>query len=149
MSSVSVENWCVTNRNLNEMLQNNNLSEERCRFLPRIVFGVGIDVTTAIILDGDVLDVETDDVTGRIFSQGLVMHIDGLDLGDDNNGRKCFEPFTTFSRPRNRNSPQLNFDSFDHHYTQGYYLADGVYPSYASLVETFSHPRNEMVSVRS
>lgn len=62
------------------------------------------------------------------------------------NDINVFNHSPLFSRLCNGDSPQVEFDIFDHHYTQGYYLADGIYPSYATLVKTISHPQNEMES---
>ncbi len=51
--------------------------------LSGVVLGVGGDVSTADILDGNVLDVETDIVTGVTLLELLVVHLDGLDFSGD------------------------------------------------------------------
>ena len=51
-----------------------------------LVLGVGGDVATLDVLHGDVLDVEADVVAGDGLGQGLVVHLDGLDLGGEGDG---------------------------------------------------------------
>jgi len=62
------------------VLHDDNLSSEVSRLLRRIVLGITANVTTTDILDGNVLDVETDVITGDSLSELLVVHFDGLDL---------------------------------------------------------------------
>ena len=42
-----------------------------------------LTVSSSNILDGDVLDVETDVVSGQTLGDLLVVHLDGLDFGGD------------------------------------------------------------------
>ncbi|KAM7510997.1 hypothetical protein LguiB_009872 [Lonicera macranthoides] len=39
-------------------------------------------------------------------------------------------------------APQCNFEVRGHHYNMGYYLSDGIYPPYATLIQTISEPLN-------
>lgn len=39
-------------------------------------------------------------------------------------------------------APPCNFEVRGHHYNMGYYLSDGIYPAYATLIQTISEPSN-------
>lgn len=68
-----------------------SLNEFCCKFLSYlcsevgssfgwVVLGVTSDITTTQFFDGDVLDVETNVVTGNGLNEGFVVHLDGLDF---------------------------------------------------------------------
>lgn len=76
------------------MIEDDDLGGEVGSLLGGIVLGVRSDVATTDILDGDVLDVEADVVTGVALLELFVVHFDGLDFsghtsrseGDDHAG---------------------------------------------------------------
>jgi len=86
VSSMAIEDGGVSVTDLTGVVKDDNLSVERSSFLGRIVLGVTADVTSSNILDSDVLNVETDVVTGNGFRDRLVMHFDGLDFSADVGG---------------------------------------------------------------
>lgn len=83
VGGVAVEHWCVTGTNLARVVQNNDLCVEGFGTLGRVVLGVTSNVTTTDLFDGDVLDVETDVVSGKTFDKLLVVHLDGFDFSGD------------------------------------------------------------------
>jgi len=65
------------------VLHDDNLSSEVSSFLRRIILSITANVTTTDILDGNVLNVETDVITGNSLSKLLVVHFDRLNLSSD------------------------------------------------------------------
>lgn len=83
VGSVAVKDGSVTGRDLTRVVQDDDLSVERGGGHGGVVLGVTRDVTTANLLDGDVLHVETNVVTGNTLLELLVVHLNGLDFGGD------------------------------------------------------------------
>src|ERR1051325_8491814 len=86
VSGVTIQDGSVTSTNLTRVVQDNDLSSERGSLLSGVVLGVRGDVTTTDILDGNVLDVETNVVSGKTFGESFVMHFNGLDFSGDVSG---------------------------------------------------------------
>ena len=86
MGSVAVKNGSVTSTDLAGVVEDNDLGLERGGTSGGVVLGVTADVATADILDGDVLHVETNVVTGDTLGKLLVVHLDGLDFSGDVGG---------------------------------------------------------------
>ena len=86
MSGVAIQNGGVAVANLSRVVQDNNLSGEVLASEGRLVLGVGGDIATLDVLDGDVLDVEANVVSGDSLGEGLVVHLHGLDLSSQHVG---------------------------------------------------------------
>jgi len=86
VGGVAVKDWGVTGTDLTRVVQNNDLGVERGSALSRVVLGVRSDVATTDVLDGHVLDVEANVVTGKTLRELLVVHLDGLDFSGDVGG---------------------------------------------------------------
>lgn len=83
VGGVAVEDWCVTGTDLTRVVKDDDLGVERVTTLWWVVLGVTSDVSTADLLDGDVLDVESNVVTWKTLGELLVVHLDGLDFSGD------------------------------------------------------------------
>jgi len=83
VGGVAVQNGCVTSTDLTGVVQDDDLGVERGTAHGGVVLGVTSDVTTANLLDGNVLHVETNVVTGETLLELLVVHLNGLDLSGD------------------------------------------------------------------
>jgi hypothetical protein len=86
VGSVAIKDWCVTGTDLTRVVEDNDLGVEGLGTLGRVVLGVTSNVATTDLLDGDVLDVEADVVTGNTLDKLLVVHLDGLDFSGDTSG---------------------------------------------------------------
>lgn len=86
VSSVAIQDWSVTGTDLTWVVEDDDLGVEALSTLWWIVLGVTADVSSSNILDGDVLDVETDVVTWNTFDELFVVHFDGLDFSGDSSG---------------------------------------------------------------
>merc|ERR1740130_2405954 len=78
---VAVKHWGVSVGDLSRVLRDNDLGVERDGLLRRIVLGVTADVATTDLLDGNVLDVESNVVARDSLWHGLVVHLNRFALG--------------------------------------------------------------------
>lgn len=86
MSSVAIQDGGISVLDLTGVIHNDNLRVEVSNFFGWVVLGIGSDITSSDILNGDTLDVETDVVTGESFSELFMMHFDGLTFGNNLSG---------------------------------------------------------------
>ena len=80
VSGVAVQDGSVTVADLTGVVKDDDLGVEGIAASRGVVLGVTGNVTTADFLDGDVLDVETNVVTGVTGLELLVVHFNGLDF---------------------------------------------------------------------
>ena len=86
VSGVAIQHGGVSGADLSRVVKDDNLGSEVLGTSGGVVLGVTSNVTTTDVLDGDVLDVESDVVTRDGLLHLLVMHLDGLDLSGDHGG---------------------------------------------------------------
>jgi len=86
VGSVAIEDWRVAVSDLTRVVHDDDLSGEGLGLLGGVVLGVGGDVSSSDVLDGNVLDVESDVVTRAGLGEGLVVHLDGLNFSGDVDG---------------------------------------------------------------
>jgi hypothetical protein len=86
VSSVAVQDGSVTSADLTGVVEDDDLGGEALTAKRGVVLGVTGNVTTANLLDGNVLDVETNVVTGDTLLELLVVHLNGLDFSGDVGG---------------------------------------------------------------
>jgi hypothetical protein len=82
MGGMAIKDGAVSVLDLAGMRHDDNLSGERLGSLGRVIGVVGGDVSSLDFLDGNVLAVESNVVTGSGLLKRLVMHLDRLNLRD-------------------------------------------------------------------
>jgi len=78
VSGMAIQNWSVSSADLTGMVEDDDLSVERVAAFGWIVLGVTADIASSDFLDGDVLDVESNVVSGETLSQGFVVHFNAV-----------------------------------------------------------------------
>merc|ERR1712073_6613 len=80
VSGVTVQNWAVAVADLSRVVEDDHLGGEVRHTSGGLVLAVGGHVASLDVLHGDVLDVETNIVSGNSLGQRLVVHLHRLDL---------------------------------------------------------------------
>ena len=83
VGGVAIQDRSVASTNLTRVVKNDDLGVEGVGTFGWVVLGVTADVSTTNLLDGDVLDVESDVVTWDTLDELFVVHFDGLDFSGD------------------------------------------------------------------
>jgi len=83
VGSVTIEDRGVSVGDLSGVVHDNDLCLEGANSGGRGCLGIGSDESTAKILDGNVLDVETNIVTRDGLGEGFVVHLNGLDFSNE------------------------------------------------------------------
>lgn len=86
VGSVAVKDWSVTSTDLTGVVEDDDLGVEGSSAGRGVVLAVTSNVTTTDFLDGDVLHVETNVVTGLTGSELLVVHFNTLNFSGDVGG---------------------------------------------------------------
>ena len=83
---MAVEHRAVAVGDLAGVVEHDHLGGEVGHAGGGLVLGVGGDVSSLDVLDGDVLDVEANVVSGDSLGEGLVVHLHRLDLSGQHVG---------------------------------------------------------------
>jgi len=86
MGGVAIEDGGISVSDLTGVVHDDNLGAEHSGISAGVFLGVRADISSLDVSDGQVLDVETNIVTGSGLIDGLVMHLDGFDLSGDVHG---------------------------------------------------------------
>ena len=94
VSCVAIQDRAIPIGNLSGVIQDDDLSSEVSNSSGWLVLGIGGNISSLDVLDGDVLNIESNVISGGSLGKRLVVHLHGLDLscklvggeGDDLSG---------------------------------------------------------------
>ena len=58
-----------------------------------------------------------------------------------NNDINVLDAFNLFANLREECDPSANYTIMGNHYNMRFYLADGIYPKWATIVQSIPHPQ--------
>jgi len=83
MSSVAIEDRGISISDLSRVIKDDDLGEEIFGFSGWVILFIRADISSLDILDGNVLNVKTDVISGNGFQHRFMVHFDGLDFSGD------------------------------------------------------------------
>jgi hypothetical protein len=78
VSGVAIQDWSVSSADLTGVVEDNDLGVEGVATLGGVILGVTADVSTTDFLDGNVLDVESNVVSGETLNESFVVHFNTI-----------------------------------------------------------------------
>ena len=85
VAGVAIQHGAISVLDLSGVVEDDDLGQEVFNFSSGVVLGVRANVSSSNIFDGDVLNVESDVVSGNGLFQSLVVHFYGFDISRDVN----------------------------------------------------------------
>ena len=80
-------------------------------------------------------------ILDAVASQDLWIWHAYFGLPGSHNDLNVLQRSHLFARLAAGDAPPVNFEVNGHHHTMGYYLADGIYPSWSTFVKTIRNPQ--------
>ena len=83
---MAIKNWGISVLDLTWMVKNDDLCDEHFSVFTGVILGIRADITSLNVLDRQVLNIETNVVTGSCLLNLFVMHFDRFYLSGSTNG---------------------------------------------------------------